>query len=55
MRMLENNDGGSNAIKETIMWEQWWIEGLRNHCTKGNTRSRTRYFNPEAKIETIFI
>lgn len=54
-RMFENNDGGVNAIGETIMWEQWWIEGLRNHCTKGSTRSKSRYFNPEAKIETIFI
>lgn len=54
-RMFENNDGGANAIGETIMWEQWWIEGLRNHCTKGSARSRLRYFNPEAKIETIFI
>jgi hypothetical protein len=54
-RMFENNDGGANAIGETIMWEQWWIEGLRNYCTKGSIRSRSRYFNPEAKIQTIFI
>lgn len=54
-RMFENNDGGVTAIGETIMWIQWWIEGLRNHCTKANARSRKRYFNPEAKIQTIFI
>lgn len=54
-RMLENNDGGANAIGETIMWEQWWIEGLRNHCTKGSIRSKSRYFNPDAKIATVFI
>lgn len=54
-RMFENNDGGVTAIGETIMWIQWWIEGLRNHCTKANARSRKHYFNPEAKIETIFI
>lgn len=54
-RMFENNDGGVTAIGETIIWVQWWIEGLRNHCTKGSARSRSRYFNPEAKIETIFI
>lgn len=54
-RMLENNDGGVNAIGETIMWEQWWIEGLRKYCTKGSARRKPQYFNPEAKIETIFI
>lgn len=54
-RMFEKNDGGANAIGETIMWEQWWIEGLRNHCVKESARSKSRYFNPEAKIETIFI
>lgn len=54
-RMLENDDGGADAVGETIMWELWWVEGLRNHCTKGNKRSKSRYFNPEARIETIFI
>lgn len=54
-RMLQNNDGGTNAVGETIMWEQWWIKGLRSHCTKASARSKLRYFNPEAKIETIFI
>lgn len=54
-RMFENNDGGVTAIGKTIIWVQWWIEGLRNHCTKRSARSRSRYFNPEAKIETIFI
>lgn len=54
-KSLQNDDGGVNAVGETIMWELWWVEGLRNHCTKGNKRSKSRYFNPEARIETIFI
>lgn len=48
--------GGLNAIRETIMWEQWWIEGFRKHLTwNGKDKKPSRYFNPEAKIETIFI
>lgn len=50
-RMFEENDGGVKAVRETIMWEQWWVEGKRKFYSEGNLR----YFNPEAKIETIFI
>lgn len=50
-RMFEEKDGGVKAIRETIMWEQWWAEGKRKFYSEKNLR----YFNPEAKIETIFI
>lgn len=43
------------AIQETLLFEQWWVDGLRNYSTKGFKTGNRRYFNPEAKIETIFI
>ena len=55
-RMIDDVEtGGMNAIGETIVWEQWWIDGLRNHCTKNCKTGNKRYFNSEARIETIFI
>lgn len=46
----------ATAIEETIMCEQWQIEGFRKHITwNGKDKKLLRYFNPEAKIEIIFI
>lgn len=46
----------ATAIEEAIMYEQWQIEGFRKHLTwNGKDKKSPRYFNPEAKIETIFI
>lgn len=46
----------ATAIEEAIMHEQWQIEGFRKHLTwNGKDKKSLRYFNPEAKIETIFI
>ncbi len=51
-----NYDNTATAIEEAIMYEQWWTEGFRKHLTwKGKDKKPLRYFNPEAKIETIFI
>lgn len=52
----EKCDGTATAIEEAIMYEQWQIEGFRKHLTwNGKDKKSPRYFNPEAKIETIFI
>lgn len=52
----EKYDKTATAIEEAIMYEQWWIEGFRKHLTwNGKDKKPPRYFNPEAKIETIFI
>lgn len=52
----EKYDKTATAIEEAIMYEQWWIEGFRKHLTwNGKDKKSPRYFNPEAKIETIFI
>jgi len=49
-------DNAATAIEEAIMYEQWWTEGFRKHITwNGKDKKPLRYFNPEAKIETIFI
>lgn len=46
----------ATAIEEEVMYEQWQIEGFRNHLTwNGKDKNVLRYFNPEAKIKTIFI
>lgn len=46
----------ATAIEEAIMYEQWQIEGFRKHLIwSGKDKNAMRYFNPEAKIETIFI
>ena len=52
----EKYDSTATAIEETIMYEQWWTEGFRKHLTwNGKDNRSPRYFNPEAKVETIFI
>lgn len=52
----EKYDNTATTIEETIMYEQWWIEGFRKHITwNGKDKRPPRYFNPEAKIEAIFI
>ena len=52
----DNNLNISTAIEETIVYQQWWIEGFRKHLTwNGKDEREPRYFNPEAKIETIYI
>lgn len=52
----EKYDNTATAIEEAIMYEQWWTEGFRKHL-KWNDKDKKplRYFNSEAKIETIFI
>lgn len=46
----------ATAIEEAIMYEQWWMEGFRKHITWNDKDKKSlRYFNPEARIETIFI
>ena len=49
-------DNTATAIEEAIMYEQWWTEGFRKHITwSGKDKKLPRYFNPEAKVEKIFI
>ena len=58
INMIEDtyDDKFATAIEETVMHEQWLIEGFRKYITWNNKREKeTRYFNPDAKIETIFI
>lgn len=46
----------ATAIEEAIMYEQWKMEGFRMHLTwNSKDKKSSRYFNPEAKIKTIFI
>lgn len=52
--ILSYDEDNPTAIQEALLFEQWWVKGLRGDCK--NTKGRKpRYFNPEAKIETIFI
>lgn len=52
----EKYDNTTTTIEEAIMFEQWRTEGFRKHLTwNGKDKKTPRYFNPEAKIETIFI
>lgn len=52
--MLSCDEDDPIAIQETMLFEQWWVKGLRGDCKSSKGR-KPRYFNPEAKIETIFI
>lgn len=52
--MLSYDEDDSAPIQETLLFEQWWVKGLRDDCKPSKGR-KSRYFNPEAKIETIFI
>lgn len=52
--MLSCDEDDPIAIQETLLFEQWWIKGLRGDCKSSKGR-KPRYFNPEAKIETIYI
>lgn len=52
--MLSCDEDDPIAIQETLLFEQWWVKGLRDDC-KFSKERKPRYFNPEAKIETIFI
>ena len=52
----EKYDEAATAIEEAIMYEQWWTEGFRKHLTWNDKDKKSpRYFNPKARIETIFI
>jgi len=49
-------DNTATAFEEARMYEQWRTEEFRKHITwKNKDKKSLRYFNPEAKIETIFI
>ena len=52
--MLSCDEDDPIAIQETLLFEQWWVKGLRDDFISSKGR-KPRYFNPEAKIETIFI
>lgn len=52
--MLSCDEDDPIAIQETLLFEQWWVKGLRDDCKSSKGR-KPRYFNPEAKIETVFI
>lgn len=52
--MLSYDEDDPTAIQETLLFEQWWVKELRDDCKFSKGR-KPRYFNPEAKIETIFI
>lgn len=52
--MLSCDEDDPIAIQETLLFEQWWVKGLRDDC-KFSKERKPRYFNPEARIVTIFI
>lgn len=52
--MISYDEDDPTPIQETLLFEQWWVKGLRDDCKSSKGR-KPRYFNPEAKIETIFI
>ena len=52
--MLSYDEDDPAPIQETLLFEQWWVKGLRDDC-KFSKERKPRYFNPEARIETIFI
>lgn len=56
--MLGDNYDDSDfatAIQETLMFEQWWVEGLRKHYFWNGKGKKPRYFNGDAKIDVIYI
>ena len=52
--MLSYDEDDSTPIQEILLFEQWWVKGLRDDYKSLKGR-KPRYFNPEARIETIFI
>lgn len=52
--MLSCDEDDPIPIQETLLFEQWWVKGLRDDCKLSKGR-KSRYFNPEARIQTIFI
>lgn len=52
--MISYDEDDPTPIQETLLFEQWWVKGLRDDCKSPKGR-KPRCFNPEAKIETIFI
>lgn len=46
--------GESDNLRETIMLNQWIVDGLRRHVT-GSCKKPKRYFNPEARIDVLYI
>ena len=52
--MISYDEDDPTPIREALLFEQWWVKGLRDECKLSKGR-KPRYFNPEAKIETIFI
>ena len=52
--MISYDEDDPTPIQEILLSEQWWIKGLRDDC-KSQKGRKPRYFNPEARIETIFI
>lgn len=54
LSMISYDEDDPTPIQETLLFEQWWVKGLRGDCKPSKGR-KPRYFNPEARIETIFI
>lgn len=52
--MISYDEDDPTPIQEILLFEQWQIKGLRDDCKSSKGR-KPRYFNSEAKIETIFI
>ncbi len=52
--ILSYDEDDPTPIQEVLLFEQWWVKGLRDDCKPSKGR-KPRYFNPEAKIVTIFI
>lgn len=52
--MISYDEDDLTPIQEILLFEQWWIRGLRGDCKSSKGR-KPRYFNSEAKIEIMFI
>lgn len=52
--IISYDEDDPTPIQETLLFEQWWVKGLRDDCKSPKGR-KPRYFNPVARIETIFI
>lgn len=52
--MLSYDEDDPTPAQEILLFEQWWVKGLRDDCKSSKGR-KSRYFNPDARIETIFI
>ena len=45
----------TTAIQETLLFKQMQLDGMRRNIYNSANNKRSRYFNPDARIDVKFI